>query len=175
VPKWSFADPLDFVLLDGPHAYPFPDLEYYYIYPHIRKGGVLVVDDIHIPSIHRMYEFLRDDEMWEHCSDVRTTSFFRRTDKPIFDPLEGNWPNQRYNRRRFASPEALESTFGPGWYQSEFGIPGPTVAVATLDGKDLNRTVFLITDCPPIRFPAAWASRKSSCDGARQAMANGGD
>jgi tripartite-type tricarboxylate transporter receptor subunit TctC len=38
----------------------------------------------------------------------------------------------------------------------------------------LNRTVFLVTR-PPVRFAAAWALRKSSCDGARQSIANGGD
>lgn len=138
VPKYRFLDPLDFVLLDGPHAYPFPDLEYYYVYPHIRQEGVLVVDDIHIPTIRRMYEFLRDDEMWEHRGDVRDTAFFQRTDKPVFDPLEGNWPRQRFNRRRFASPEALDSLFGPGWYQSEFVASGLTVAGAAPDEKDLK-------------------------------------
>ena len=40
--------------------------------------------------------------------------------------------------------------------------------------KLLSRTVFLVTR-PPVRFAAACALRKSSCDGARQAMANGGD
>lgn len=125
VPKWQFSDPVDFALIDGPHAYPFPDLEYYFIYPHIRPGGVLVVDDIHIPTIHRLYEFLRDDEMWEHRGDARTTAFFRRTASPIFDPLGDNWPGQRFNRRRFAAHEALEAVFGAGWYQAEFGVPRP--------------------------------------------------
>ncbi len=130
VPKWQFSDPVDFALIDGPHAYPFPDLEYYYIYPHIRTGGVLVIDDIHIPTIHRLYEFLRDDEMWEHRGDARTTAFFRRTASPIFDPLGDNWPGQKYNRRHFASHEALTPLLGPGWYQAEFGVPRPGAPVS---------------------------------------------
>jgi len=138
VPKWQFADPLDFVLLDGPHSYPFPDLEYYYVYPYIRQGGVLVIDDIHIPSIHRMYEILRDDDMWEHRGDVRTTAFFRRTDKPLFDPLAGDWFRQRYNRRRFASPEALEPHFGLGWHQREFGPQADAAQTTATDGRDLT-------------------------------------
>ncbi len=171
IPKWQFADPLDFVLLDGPHAYPFPDLEYYYTYPYIRKGGMLVVDDIHIPSIHGMYEFLRDDEMWEHCGDVHTTSFFQRTDRPIFDPLGGDWVSQRFNRRRFASQEALEPLFGHGWYQSEFGTPGPAVMTTAVDGRDVTITElsaqisalkksssWRITS--PLRAAADWLRRK---------------
>lgn len=129
VPKWQFSEPLDFALIDGPHAFPFPDLEYYFLYPHIRTGGVLVIDDIHIPTIHRLYEFLRDDEMWEHRGDARTTAFFRRTASPVFDPLGDNWPGQKYNRRRFAVPEALTPLRGAGWYQAEFGAPGPDAPV----------------------------------------------
>ena len=155
VPKWQFSEPLDFVLLDGPHAYPFPDLEYYYIYPYIRKGGMLVIDDIHIPSIHGIYEFLRDDEMWEHCGDVLTTSFFRRTDKPVFDPLGGDWVSQRFNRRRFASQESLEPLFGPGWYQSEFGTPGPAVTTTAADGKDL-RIAELSAQIKALRESTSW-------------------
>ena len=144
VPRWQFSDPVDFALLDGPPAYPFPDLEYYFIYPHIRTGGVLVIDDIHIPTIHRLYEFLRDDEMWEHRGDARTTAFFRRTASPIFDPLGDNWPGQKYNRRHFATHEALTPLRGAGWYQAEFGVPGPgapgsapvVVAVAGPDPRD---------------------------------------
>ena len=39
LPGWHFPDPLQAVLIDGPHAYPFPDLEYFYFYPHLDVGG----------------------------------------------------------------------------------------------------------------------------------------
>ena len=41
LPQYRFRTVLDAVLLDGPHAYPFPDLEYLYFYPRIRSGGAL--------------------------------------------------------------------------------------------------------------------------------------
>jgi len=138
VPKWQFSETLDLALIDGPHAYPFPDLEYYFIYPHIRAGGVLVIDDIHIPTINRLYEFIRDDEMWEHRGDVRTTAFFRRTVSPVFDPFGDNWPSQKFNRRHFTPQEALVPLFGAGWYQSEFGTPGPSTAFAAPDPRDME-------------------------------------
>jgi hypothetical protein len=47
------------VLLDGPHGYPFPDMEYYFFYPHIKPRGHLVIDDIQIPSIGRMTDILQ--------------------------------------------------------------------------------------------------------------------
>ena len=90
-----------FALLDGPHGYPFPELEYYYVYPHLRAGAVLVVDDIHIPTVFRLYSFLVEDEMFELLHVERTTAFFRRTDAPTFSPLGDGWELQAYNRRRF--------------------------------------------------------------------------
>lgn len=140
LPKWTFAEPLDFVILDGPHAYPFPDLEYFYVYPHVRIGGVLVIDDIHIPTLGHLYDFLRDDEMWAHLGDVETTAFFKRTDAPLLDPCGDGWPSQRYNRRYFAYPEALNHLYGEGWHGADFGQEGdvepPRMFVSTKAARE---------------------------------------
>jgi hypothetical protein len=101
LPAFEFAEPIDLALLDGPHAYPFPELEYYHIYPHLRRGALLVVDDIHIPTIHRLHTFLADDEMFTLVHVERTTSFFVRTDAVAFYPLGDGWEFQRFNKTRF--------------------------------------------------------------------------
>ena len=36
LPSFQFDDPIDFALIDGPHAFPFPELEYYTIYPRLK-------------------------------------------------------------------------------------------------------------------------------------------
>lgn len=90
----------DCVLIDGPHGYPFPELEYYYFYPHIREGGFLIVDDVHIPSVGRLADFLQEDDMFEMCQLVDTTALFGRTSAPLFDPTGDGWWTQKYNRRR---------------------------------------------------------------------------
>jgi hypothetical protein len=51
LPTHVFSHRHQIVLIDGPHGYPFPDLEYYYFYPTIEVGGLLVLDDIQIPSM----------------------------------------------------------------------------------------------------------------------------
>jgi hypothetical protein len=89
---------LQLALIDGPHAYPFPDLEYYYLYPHLDKGALLVLDDIHIRSIHKLFEFLQTDPMFRLDEVVRTTALFTRTDAPTFDPCGDGWEQQAYNR-----------------------------------------------------------------------------
>ncbi|AZG76352.1 class I SAM-dependent methyltransferase [Methylocystis rosea] len=90
----------DLVLIDGPHGFPFPELEYYYFYPHLKMGGLLVVDDIHIPTISRLADFLSEDQMFEKVEFVGSTAIFRRTDAPVFDPLGDGWWLQAFNRRR---------------------------------------------------------------------------
>ena len=94
----------DCVLLDGPHGYPFPDLEYCFFYPHIKTGGFLIVDDIHIPSISRMADILQEDAMWQFIALATKTAVFQRTDEAPTPPLGDHWWTQGYNRRRI-NPE----------------------------------------------------------------------
>lgn len=92
---------IDAALIDGPHAYPFPELEYYYLYPKLRTNALLIIDDLHIPTIARMYEFLCEDAMFDELHIEDHTGFLRRTDAPIFPPTWDCWNEQNYNRVRF--------------------------------------------------------------------------
>jgi hypothetical protein len=99
LPRHTFHHKLQIVLLDGPHGYPFPDLEYYYFYPCIDQGGLLVLDDIKIPSIRRMYEMIKADDMFELLEIVDDNmAIFRRTAAPLLSSLGDNWWLQGYNR-----------------------------------------------------------------------------
>jgi hypothetical protein len=100
LPQYTAHPEYDVVLLDGPHGYPFPDFEYLAFYPHIKKGGYLIIDDVHIPSIGRMVDIVAEDEMFELVSVVFTTAVLRRTDAETFDPYGDGWYKQIYNRRR---------------------------------------------------------------------------
>ncbi len=101
LPGYRFDGKLDLVLIDGPHGYPFPELEYWHFYPHIAAGGLLVIDDIHIPTIHNLFAFVRDDAMFELLEVAGTTAIFRRTAAPLFDPYGDGWWEQGYNKKRF--------------------------------------------------------------------------
>jgi hypothetical protein len=101
LPRYRFAYPLDFAMLDGPHGYPFPELEYYYIYPHLAEGALLVIDDIHIPTIFNLFSVLREDSMFELVEIVSTTALLRRTAAPAFPTLGDYWWEQNYNKARF--------------------------------------------------------------------------
>src|SRR5436190_535356 len=64
LPQYRFTEKMQLVLIDGPHAYPFPDLEYYFLYPYLETGALLILDDIHIPTVHNLFQFLRRDAMF---------------------------------------------------------------------------------------------------------------
>lgn len=93
--------PLQLVLLDGPHGFPFPDLEYWRFYPSLEQGGLLVIDDVHIPTIRHLFDFLVEDPMFHLLEVIGKTAFFERTDAPTFDPFGDNWWTQPYNTARF--------------------------------------------------------------------------
>jgi hypothetical protein len=92
---------LQLVLLDGPHGYPSPELEYYFFLRHLDEDAVLVIDDIHIPTIFRLFSFMKEEAMFDYLGRVSTTAFFRRNAASLVDPLGDNWWLQNFNRRRF--------------------------------------------------------------------------
>ncbi|MFO7301735.1 MAG: class I SAM-dependent methyltransferase [Acidobacteriota bacterium] len=108
--QYRFTEPLDFVLIDGPHAYPFPQMEYWAFYPHIREGGLLAIDDIHIPTIRHLFDFLCEEPMFELVEVVEATGFFRRTSAPLFDPYSDNWHRQPFNAARFPASTAAPAS-----------------------------------------------------------------
>jgi hypothetical protein len=106
LPLHAFAHHLQLVLLDGPHGYPFPDMEYYHVYPHLDPDALLIVDDIHIPTITNLFDFVSADEMFDLQEVVETTAFFRRTDAPTFPRTGDGWWTQRYNKGAFEGTDA---------------------------------------------------------------------
>jgi len=122
LPAHHFAHRHQLVLIDGPHGYPFPDLEYYFLYPTIDTGGLLVIDDLLIPTIARMYEVIAAGDMFEPLEVVESnTGFLRRTDAPLINPLADAWWEQGYNRpyyQRLISPPPAEAR----------AIPAPSTA-----------------------------------------------
>jgi precorrin-6B methylase 2 len=94
---YQFETELDLVLLDGPHAYPLPQIEFAYLFPRIRLGGWLVVDDIQIPSVHELFKFLEKESSVVLEEVAVRTAFFRRVSAAHHGP--DGWALQGVNRR----------------------------------------------------------------------------
>jgi precorrin-6B methylase 2 len=96
LPGYAFDCEVDLALLDGPHAYPLPQLEFAYLFPRVRLGGWLVVDDIQIPSVYELFRFLKHESSVLLEEVAVRTAFFRRVRAPEHSP--DGWPLQGINR-----------------------------------------------------------------------------
>ena len=84
------------VLLDGPHAYPLPQIEFAYLFPRIKLGGWLVVDDIQIPSVYELFCFLKRESSVAMEEVAVRTAFFRRI--KVAESGPDGWGLQGMNR-----------------------------------------------------------------------------
>ncbi len=119
LPVFDFKKKIQVALIDGPHGYPFPELEYYYIYPHLATGAILIIDDINIPTIKNMAQILEKDEMFSHLTTLGKTAFFKRTAAPLFDPFGDGWWDQGYNKpflKKSNRLEAIKSKIPPSLF-----------------------------------------------------------
>lgn len=56
---------LDLVLVDGGHAYPTPQIDWYYTGSRLRRGGLMYLDDLQLPAVAHLAAFLDRDPRWE--------------------------------------------------------------------------------------------------------------
>jgi len=56
--------PLDLVLIDGAHGFPYPVLDWWYVAPRLRVGGLMVLDDCYMPPVAVLLDFLRSRDDW---------------------------------------------------------------------------------------------------------------
>jgi hypothetical protein len=111
--RHQFQGELDLVLLDGPHAYPMPQLEFAYLFPWLRIGGWLVIDDLQIPSVHELFRFLRHERSVELQEVAVRTAFFHRVAQSDAGP--DGWERQGMNRRaiwRYSWRDRLRALLG---------------------------------------------------------------
>jgi hypothetical protein len=86
---------LDVVLIDGAHRFPFPMLDFHYTEALVPVGGWMVVDDVHIPSVAMLYQFLEAEDQWEKKCHIQNTVFYERVAETVHI---GDWVSQKLNR-----------------------------------------------------------------------------
>jgi Methyltransferase domain len=57
--------PLDLVLIDGAHGFPYPVLDWWYVAPQVRVGGLVLLDDAYMPPVRVLVDALREQPAWE--------------------------------------------------------------------------------------------------------------
>jgi predicted O-methyltransferase YrrM len=66
--------PLDFVLIDGGHSFPYPTLDWWYVQQHVKIGGLVLLDDAYMPPVAAVVDHLRNSQAWrlEEPASFRT-------------------------------------------------------------------------------------------------------
>jgi precorrin-6B methylase 2 len=115
LPGYPLEGEIDLALLDGPHAYPLPQIEFAYLFPRIRLGGWLVVDDIQIPSVYELFRFLEREPSVVLEEVAVRTAFFRMASAVEHGP--DGWALQGMNRHtilRYSWRDRLRRMLGRG-------------------------------------------------------------
>jgi Methyltransferase domain len=89
LPEWE-PRPLDLVLLDGAHGFPYPILDWWYVMPHVKPGGLVLLDDAYMGAVANLVAFLRSRPTWriEEAVGYRTVVARKLADElPPFDSL----------------------------------------------------------------------------------------
>lgn len=90
---------LDLVLIDGDHAFPVPALDWYHTAPLLARGGLLVVDDVHIRACGDVAAFLRADRSnWRLRHREAEAVVFEKVGRRVHG--SGDWRSQPWNRSR---------------------------------------------------------------------------
>ncbi len=76
----------DLCLIDGGHGIHTVFTDFTYQNYLLRKGGILLVDDIQIGSCRLLYELLKAEDSFEYFADAKKIVAFRKTTKQRFLP-----------------------------------------------------------------------------------------
>jgi hypothetical protein len=101
---------LDLVLIDGGHGYPVPAIDWFYAAPMLRRGGLVVIDDIQIWTGLELKRFLAEEPDWRLETTFSRAVAFRKTG----EKYARDWNEQSYIRRRSRWPivaTLLKSSF----------------------------------------------------------------
>lgn len=77
LPTLSTA-PLDVLLIDGGHGFPIPSIDWFYGARFLRDGGLLIIDDAHLPAVGSLIDYLDRDPGWRSVAQDTKWCAFRR-------------------------------------------------------------------------------------------------
>ncbi|MCB0362644.1 MAG: class I SAM-dependent methyltransferase, partial [Bdellovibrionales bacterium] len=55
----------DLILIDGGHGFPTPYIDWFYSSSLLKTGGFMILDDIQLPIVFKLYQFLCEHPHWQ--------------------------------------------------------------------------------------------------------------
>ena len=82
----------DVALLDGGHGWPTVFVDFCYANIVLKKGGLLLIDDIQLYSVKELIRLLNEQPEYECISKIQKVWIWKKTVDTVFLPQEGNEP-----------------------------------------------------------------------------------
>lgn len=92
LPAFANTQPVllfDFCLIDGGHGLHTVFTDFTYQYYLLRKGGILLLDDVQLGSCGLLHELLKAEDSFEYVADAKKLVAFRKTTDRRFLPDHG--------------------------------------------------------------------------------------
>jgi hypothetical protein len=86
--------PLDLVLVDGAHGFPYAILDWWHLSGRLEIGGVMLLDDAYIPPVLAILDGLRDVAAWRTEGSISDRTVALR--KLSNDRPPAVWPSGRF-------------------------------------------------------------------------------
>lgn len=87
---------VDLALIDGSHGFPFPAIDWFYTGAMLRSGGVSVIDDVNLPAVQTLLDFVGRDPRWRRLVGSPKWAAFERAES---GPLAEDWTAQSFYTR----------------------------------------------------------------------------
>lgn len=116
--------PLDLVLIDGQHAFPWPMLDWFYTAEHVRAGGLVVLDDTQLRAVALLRDFLlREVGRWSLICEPGRAAVFRKLPARVHQGIW--WGNQPWGARTLPRPVSWLRRLVAGLHAPARRLAGP--------------------------------------------------
>jgi hypothetical protein len=128
------ARPLDLVLVDGAHAFPYPALDWWFLAPHLKIGGLMLLDDAYMPPVAAVVDHLRGSPAWRL---ERPVSFRTAAARKLAEEVPpGEWKGERSGGRmsfRYLPPQRrVSASARQRFFSTRLGLKAAELARSLL-------------------------------------------
>ncbi|RXJ66610.1 hypothetical protein CRV08_12330 [Halarcobacter ebronensis] len=86
---------IDCALIDGCHSYPIPIIDWHYIDLHLKKDGILIIDDTHMKSVGILCDVLDLENDYEFIFSIGVAKIYKK----LKDEKTIGWSQQIMNKK----------------------------------------------------------------------------
>ena len=102
LPRLEEGLQFDLVFIDGGHGFPIPAVDFQFLAPRLKLGGVLLIDDVDLWTGDMIVQVLRHDDAWRFGSKLKgRTAVFEK----VGPYVAHEWTRQPYVVRKSFWPQ----------------------------------------------------------------------